>query len=241
MHHTSASHKHIRGCILTRNMSEKCPKASPAFLFGEPPEFATEIIDLTWQKPRMSLDDYNPLPPFPLIEHKSVITACSRWECYYKAIYQERGVDGVLSLDGEVSLGYRGRFDVNFMLRCSLEWLAQKNRQLNSCRYFSRNVSIFQNDVLLSKVKENGPNIVSDVKLVTWGQLPPSLWWQVWPKSFRHFWTDEEQCCRKIGHQQWKRWFPIGRGAPLCLDSHYLKLNFGSDHLKFPPILISLN
>ena len=135
MHHTSASHKHIRVCILTRNMSEKCPKASPAFLFGEPPEFATEIIDLTWQKPRMSLDDSNPLPPFPLIEHKSVITACSRWECYYKAIYQERGVDGVLSLDGEVSLGYRGRFDVNFMLRCSLEWLAQKNRQLNSCRY----------------------------------------------------------------------------------------------------------
>ena len=174
MHHTSASHKHIRGCILTRNMSEKCPKASPAFLFGEPPEFATEIIDLTWQKPRMSLDDSNPLPPFPLIEHKSVITACSRWECYYKAIYQERGVDGVLSLDGEVSLGYRGRFDVNFMLRCSLEWLmAQKNRQLNSCRYFSRNVSIFQNDVLLSKVEENGPNVVSDIKLVTWGQLPP--------------------------------------------------------------------
>ena len=72
-----------------------------------------------------------------------------------------------MSLDGEVSLGYRGRFDVNFMLRCSLEWLAQKNGQLNSCRYFSRNVSIFQNDVLLSKVKENGPNIVSDMKLVT--------------------------------------------------------------------------
>ena len=45
-------------------MSEKCPKASPAFLFGKPPEFATEIIDLTWQKPRMSLDDSNP-PPFP--------------------------------------------------------------------------------------------------------------------------------------------------------------------------------
>ena len=66
-----------------------------------------------------------------------------------------------------MSLGYRGRFDVNFMLSCSLEWLAQKNRQLNPCRYFSRNVSIFQNDVLLSKVKENGPNIVSDVKLVT--------------------------------------------------------------------------
>ena len=182
-----------------------------------------------------------PSPPFPLIEHKSVITACSRWECYYKAIYQERGADSVLSLDGEVSLGYRGRFDVNFMLRCSLQWLTQKNRQLNSCRYFSRNVSIFQNDALLSKVEENGPNIVSDVKLVTWGQLPPSLWWQVWPKSFRHFWTDEEQCCRKIGHHQWRRWFPIGRGAPLCLDSHYLKLNFGSDHLKFPPILISLN
>ena len=82
-----------------------------------------------------------------------------------------------LSLVGEVSVGYRGRSNVNFMLGCSLE--KELTAELQSLLFkqsttvicysspISLDIKTSSNAAFVSKVEENGHNFVSDIKLVT--------------------------------------------------------------------------
>ena len=82
-----------------------------------------------------------------------------------------------LSLVGKVSVGCRGRSNVNFMLSCSLEkeltaelkslLFKQSTTMICCSSLISLDIKTFSDAAFVSEVEENGHNFVSDIKLVT--------------------------------------------------------------------------